>query len=163
MMKHLSNKRKILPLVMGASLLASLAGVALALPQPQGVQPVSGTLSPNDPAAQLDPSLVNVPAMPEPKTDNSQTYPLSPDDPRAKLDPSLVNVPAMPEPKLDRASTSDSTSTPATEIEYDVRTGSTRVGTSQPVRGSRTSTQVSPPNTGADSKIAPEPKQSDSK
>ncbi len=162
-MKYLSNKRWVLPLITGASLFVSLAGVTLALPQPQRVQPVSGVLSPNDSAAKLNPSLGNIPAMPEAKTDGSQTFPLSPDDPAAKLDPSLVNVPAMPEPQRNSTSTLDRTNSSATEIGYDVRTGSTQVGTTQPVRRSGTATQSSPPNTGANSKISPEPGHSGSK
>ncbi|HEY9739539.1 MAG TPA: hypothetical protein V6C90_03520 [Coleofasciculaceae cyanobacterium] len=165
-MKYLSNKRWVLPLITGASLIVSLAGVTQALPRSQRVQPTSGVLSPNDPAAKLDPNLVNVPAMPEPKTDSSQSFPLSPDDPAAKLDPSLVNIPAIPERTTDNASTIDRTSSPATdatEVIYDVGTGSIRRGVRQPMRRSGNSTQVSPPYTGADSKISPESELSDSK
>jgi hypothetical protein len=161
-MKYL-NKRWVLPLITGASLIVSLAGVTQALPPSQRVQPVSSPLSPNDPAAKLDPNLVNVPAMPESKSDNFRTFPLSPDDPAAKLDPSLVNVPVIPERTTDDASASNHNNSPSTEIGYDVRTGSTHVGANRPVRRSSSSTQVSPPNTGANSVISPEPGFSDSK
>lgn len=164
-MKYLIKKRWILPLITGASLIVTLAGVTQALPRSQRVQPVSGSLSANDPATKLDPNLVNVPAMPEPKSDTARTFPLPPDHPDAKLDPSLVNVQAIPEPANDHTST-DRTSSPATdatEVIYDVGTGSTRRGVRQPIRRSGNSTQVSPPNTGADSKISPESELSDSK
>ncbi|HEY9638769.1 MAG TPA: hypothetical protein V6D14_35625 [Coleofasciculaceae cyanobacterium] len=162
-MRYLSNKRWFLPLITGASLIVSWAGVTQALPPSQRVQPVSSPLSPNNPAAKLDPNLVNVPAMPEPKSDNRRTFPLSPNDPDAKLDPNLINVPAIPEPTTDNTSTSDRNSTVGTGISYDVRTGSTQVDAKRSVRRSGTSTQVSPPSIGADSNISSEPELSDSK
>ncbi len=166
-MKYLIKKRWVLPLITGASLIVTLAGVTQAFPRPQRVQPVSGSLSANDPTTKLDPNLVNVPAMPEPKSDTTRTFPLPPEHPDAKLDPSLVNVQAIPEPANDHTPT-DRTSSPATdatEVIYDVGTGSIRRGraVSRPMRRSGNSTQVSPPNTGADSKISPEPRRSDSK
>jgi hypothetical protein len=157
-MKSLSNKQWVLPLLTGASIILSLAGVTQALPLADRDQPRSVPLSPNDPAAQLDPSLVNVPAMPEQNqnTDSSPTYPLSPNDPAAKLDPSLVNVPAMPEQNTDSSPTSRSTQSPDREISYDVGTRSTRVGEIRPLTPSSTSTRAGSPHIGADSKIDPE-------
>jgi V8-like Glu-specific endopeptidase len=73
----LKNQKKLaLTLLAGTSYLVSLTGITQVLPQAQAQTPApqlsDGTLSPNDPAAKLDPALVNVPAIQAPKSDSSQ-------------------------------------------------------------------------------------------
>jgi V8-like Glu-specific endopeptidase len=62
-----NKKRWILPLSAGALCVLSLSSVTQALAQSLIPQTPTGALPANNPAAQLDPSLVNVPSMPEPK------------------------------------------------------------------------------------------------
>lgn len=66
-----TKQRRILPLLLGASCLLSTSGITQALPVMAQATP-PGALSPSDPAAKLDPSLVNAPSMvaPAPGTSN---------------------------------------------------------------------------------------------
>lgn len=155
-MKCSINKQWVLPLTIGTIIILSLAGVTQAFPQAEPAQPRFGPLPSNDPGAQLDPNLMNVPAMPEQKTDSSPKFPLSPNDPAAKLNPNLMNVPAMPEQKTDSSPKLPSTQSPVKEISHNLRTGSTQVGENKPVKPDSTSASVSPPNIGANSNVEPE-------
>lgn len=71
-MKFLSTNKKqfVLSAVVFTSYILALVGMTQALPKPQVP---SVPLSPNDPAAKLDPSLLNVPPIPEGKIDTSST------------------------------------------------------------------------------------------
>lgn len=64
-----TKQPRILPLLLGASCLLSTSGVTQVLPVMAQATP-PGALSPNDPAAKLDPSLVNAPSatVPAPST-----------------------------------------------------------------------------------------------
>jgi hypothetical protein len=72
-MKCFSKKQWLLSLITVASIILSFAGVTHAQKQPKLDQQLSGSLSPFDPAAKLDPSLLHVPPMPEPNRDSSPT------------------------------------------------------------------------------------------
>lgn len=61
-----TKKKSILPLLSGASIILSFAGIGYMQNQLALAQP-SGPLSPNEPAAKLDPSLLHVPPMPMPE------------------------------------------------------------------------------------------------
>lgn len=69
-MKHMDTSKKqwILPLIIGASYIMPLGAVTEVLAQSSAPQVPTSTLSPNDPAAKLDPRLQNVPVKPAPRS-----------------------------------------------------------------------------------------------
>jgi glutamyl endopeptidase len=73
----INKKNWILPLLTGASCVLSLNGATQILPvTAQGTTP-QGVLSPNDPAAKLDPNLVNVPSVVPPTPSKTESSNLS--------------------------------------------------------------------------------------
>jgi V8-like Glu-specific endopeptidase len=68
-----TKKPWILPLLAGASCLLSLSGITQVLPVTAQVTTPQGALSPNDPAAKLDPSLLNVPSIVPPAPTSTPT------------------------------------------------------------------------------------------
>ncbi|MBD2018483.1 trypsin-like serine protease [Microcoleus sp. FACHB-53] len=123
-----TNKNQwILPLIAGTSCILTLTGVTQALSQPEALQVPTAPLSPNDPAAKLDPKLVNVPAMPQPGPTIS-TIPLSPQSP--------VSVSA---------------------VGYDPQTGTVQEISRQQQLSSSTAQQGGVPNLGRDPTVQQEP------
>lgn len=72
--KRTNKKQFALPLVIGTSYFLSFSAAVLAFPQPKSTQVPIAPLSPTDPRAQLDPSLVNVPPA-KPPVSNSANVP----------------------------------------------------------------------------------------
>lgn len=74
-MKYMRKNKKqwVLTGITGASIILSFAGVTHAQNQLGQDQPLLGPLQPNDPAAKLDPRLLNVPPMSMPEEGSSTT------------------------------------------------------------------------------------------
>lgn len=74
---YINKKNWILPLLTGASCLLSLNGTTQILPVTAQATTPQGVLSPNNPAAKLDPSLVNVPSVVPPTPSKNESANLS--------------------------------------------------------------------------------------
>lgn len=73
----ITKRNRILLLLAGASCVLSLSGITQIVPvTAQGTTP-QGALSPNDPAAKLDPNLINVPSVVPPTPSRSESTNLS--------------------------------------------------------------------------------------
>lgn len=72
-----TKRNRFLPLLASASCLLSLSGITQIVPvTAQGTTP-QGVLSPNDPAAKLDPNLINVPSVVPPTPSQAESTNLS--------------------------------------------------------------------------------------
>jgi V8-like Glu-specific endopeptidase len=94
----------------------SFSGITHALPQPQAAQVPTAPLSPNDPAAKLDPKLVNVPDKPSPSPTISRITPSSQTPVSVSavgFDPKTRNVQVISRPQQLSSSTAQQAGSPS--------------------------------------------------